>query len=279
MVIENNVTEFVCQGQGGRQGLAFDELMGHRPDPPPTSPLQAPAAGGADPGRPIFLQSHIGRQWGIIGFGDSFWVMRSLMSALETQGLGMVPMVIEQSGRGERAYDIYSRLLRERVIFLVGPGQRPDRQPGGGAVAVPGEREPRQGHLRSTSTRPAAGQRRHVDLRHHELHQARCVHAVHGHGRQHGRLPAGGRRQGQALFAAQLQDHDPPALGRRAGPGHRHRDPGPRDPEDPRAAQPIWPSAPASRWRRSPDTERDYYMSADEAKDYGLIDQVIAKRA
>jgi ATP-dependent Clp protease protease subunit len=37
------------------------------------------------------------------------------------RGLGMVPIVIEQSGRGERAYDIYSRLLRERVIFLVGP--------------------------------------------------------------------------------------------------------------------------------------------------------------
>ena len=43
------------------------------------------------------------------------------MSALETTGLGMVPIVIEQSGRGERAYDIYSRLLRERIIFLVGP--------------------------------------------------------------------------------------------------------------------------------------------------------------
>jgi ATP-dependent Clp protease protease subunit len=43
------------------------------------------------------------------------------MSALDTHGLGMVPMVIETSGRGERAYDIYSRLLRERIIFLVGP--------------------------------------------------------------------------------------------------------------------------------------------------------------
>jgi ATP-dependent Clp protease, protease subunit len=42
------------------------------------------------------------------------------MSTLETQGLGMVPIVIEQSGRGERSYDIYSRLLRERVVFLVG---------------------------------------------------------------------------------------------------------------------------------------------------------------
>ena len=39
----------------------------------------------------------------------------------EPRGLGLVPMVIEQSGRGERAYDIYSRLLKERVIFLVGP--------------------------------------------------------------------------------------------------------------------------------------------------------------
>ena len=43
------------------------------------------------------------------------------MSALETVGLGMVPIVIETSGRGERAYDIYSRLLKERVVFLVGP--------------------------------------------------------------------------------------------------------------------------------------------------------------
>jgi len=41
--------------------------------------------------------------------------------AMEPQGLGMVPIVIEQSGRGERAYDIYSRLLRDRVVFIVGP--------------------------------------------------------------------------------------------------------------------------------------------------------------
>ncbi|MGZ3182548.1 MAG: ATP-dependent Clp endopeptidase proteolytic subunit ClpP [Telluria sp.] len=41
--------------------------------------------------------------------------------ALDTQALGLVPMVVEQSGRGERAYDIYSRLLKERVVFCVGP--------------------------------------------------------------------------------------------------------------------------------------------------------------
>lgn len=42
-------------------------------------------------------------------------------SSWNPTGLGLVPMVVEQSGRGERAYDIYSRLLRERVVFLVGP--------------------------------------------------------------------------------------------------------------------------------------------------------------
>ena len=42
-------------------------------------------------------------------------------SALDTDMLGLVPMVVEQSGRGERSYDIYSRLLKERVIFMVGP--------------------------------------------------------------------------------------------------------------------------------------------------------------
>ena len=43
------------------------------------------------------------------------------MAGQEPQALGLVPMVVETSGRGERAYDIYSRLLKERVIFLVGP--------------------------------------------------------------------------------------------------------------------------------------------------------------
>ena len=47
--------------------------------------------------------------------------MNERFGAMDTQALGMVPMVIEQSGRGERSYDIYSRLLKERVIFLVGP--------------------------------------------------------------------------------------------------------------------------------------------------------------
>ncbi|MGL6072093.1 ATP-dependent Clp protease proteolytic subunit, partial [Craterilacuibacter sp.] len=40
---------------------------------------------------------------------------------MDPRALGLVPMVVEQSGRGERAYDIYSRLLKERIVFLVGP--------------------------------------------------------------------------------------------------------------------------------------------------------------
>jgi ATP-dependent Clp protease, protease subunit len=44
-----------------------------------------------------------------------------MMQTMEPQGLGFIPMVVEQSGRGERAYDIYSRLLKERVVFMVGP--------------------------------------------------------------------------------------------------------------------------------------------------------------
>ena len=43
------------------------------------------------------------------------------MDDLEPQNIGLIPMVVETSGRGERAYDIYSRLLKERIIFLVGP--------------------------------------------------------------------------------------------------------------------------------------------------------------
>lgn len=60
-------------------------------------------------------------------------------SALDTRMLGMIPMVIEQSGRGERAFDIYSRLLKERIIFLVGPGNRSECQSDRCPVAVSGK--------------------------------------------------------------------------------------------------------------------------------------------
>ncbi len=79
----------------------------------------------------------------------------------------LIPMVIETSGRGERAYDIYSLLLKERIIFLGTPHQRPGRQHHRGAAALPGPRGPGEGHpaLHQLAGRP--GVRRHGDLRHH----------------------------------------------------------------------------------------------------------------
>jgi len=49
------------------------------------------------------------------------WFEKQSDGALEAQSLNLVPMVVEQTSRGERSYDIYSRLLKERVIFIVGP--------------------------------------------------------------------------------------------------------------------------------------------------------------
>jgi ATP-dependent Clp protease protease subunit len=59
--------------------------------------------------------------WQAASQQDSRGSQSGPQSSVEPQALGLVPMVIEQSGRGERAYDIYSRLLKERVVFLVGP--------------------------------------------------------------------------------------------------------------------------------------------------------------
>ncbi len=57
----------------------------------------------------------------LVGMSTNMQYSGGANPTMETQALGLVPMVIETSGRGERAYDIYSRLLRERVVFLVGP--------------------------------------------------------------------------------------------------------------------------------------------------------------
>jgi ATP-dependent Clp protease, protease subunit len=88
VVIENNVAEFVlAQAKVVDKVLPFDEW-----------PRDDPCA-------------RAGR----------IRTEKATMSVQDTVSLGMVPIVIEQSGRGERAYDIYSRLLRERIVFLVGP--------------------------------------------------------------------------------------------------------------------------------------------------------------
>jgi ATP-dependent Clp protease protease subunit len=201
------------------------------------------------------------------------------MSALETQGLGMVPIVIEQSGRGERAYDIYSRLLRERVIFLVGPvndqtanlvvaqllfleSENPDKDvslyinsPGGSVSAGLSVYDTMQFIKPDVSTlcmglaasmgafllaAGAKGKRFTLPNSRIMIHQ-----------------PSGGT-QGQATDI-EIQARE--ILKLRESLNRILAD---------RTGQ--------SLEKIRADSERDYFMSGDEAKEYGLIDQVIAKR-
>ena len=99
----------------------------------------------------------------------------------DPQALGLVPMVIEQSGRGERAYDIYSRLLKERVIFLSAPSTT-RRPTWWWRSSLPRSRKSGQGHLFLHQFARRFGDCRPVDLRHDAVHQARRVDAVHGPG-------------------------------------------------------------------------------------------------
>ena len=200
-------------------------------------------------------------------------------STQEIQGLGMVPMVIEQSGRGERSYDIYSRLLKERVIFLVGPvndqtanlvvaqllfleSENPDKDisfyinsPGGSVTAGMAIYDTMQFIKPDVSTlcvgmaasmgafllaAGAKGKRFSLPNSRVMIHQ-----------------PSGGA-QGQAT---DIEIHARDIL--------KTRDQLNRILAE-RTGQTI------EKIER--DTERDYFMFADEAKEYGLVDQVIAKR-
>ena len=202
------------------------------------------------------------------------------MSALDTTSLGLVPMVIETSGRGERAYDIYSRLLRERIVFLVGPvndqtanvvvaqllfleSENPDKDislyinsPGGSVSAGLSIFDTMQFIKPDVSTMclgiaasmgaflmaaGAKGKRFALPNSRVMIHQ-----------------PSGGA-QGQATDIEiqareilKLRESLNTILAERTG-------------------QPL------EKIRL--DSERDFFMSAAEAKDYGLIDEVISKRA
>jgi ATP-dependent Clp protease protease subunit len=201
------------------------------------------------------------------------------MSALETVGLGMVPIVIEQSGRGERAYDIYSRLLRERIVFLVGPvndqsanlvcaqllfleSENPDKDiflyinsPGGSVSAglsifdtmnfiKPDVSTLCMGMAASMGSfllmAGAKGKRLALPNAKIMIHQ-----------------PSGGA-QGQAT---DIEIHAREILKTREQLNRLYAE---------RTGQPLE--------KITADMERDYYMSPAEARDYGLIDQVIERR-
>ncbi|HSH86846.1 MAG: ATP-dependent Clp endopeptidase proteolytic subunit ClpP [Methylophilus sp.] len=203
-----------------------------------------------------------------------------MQERMEPQGLGYIPMVIEQSGRGERSYDIYSRLLKERVIFLIGPvndmtanlvvaqllfleAENPDKDislyinsPGGSVTAGMSIYDTMQfikpdvstlciGQAASMGafllTAGSKGKRFCLPNSRVMIHQ-----------------PLGGF-QGQASDIAihakeilYLKDKLNGIMAHHTG-------------------QPVD--------RIAADTDRDNFMSADAAKDYGLVDQVIAARA
>ena len=201
------------------------------------------------------------------------------MSALETTGLGMVPIVIEQSGRGERAYDIYSRLLRERIVFLVGPvndqsanlvvaqmlfleSENPDKDiflyinsPGGSVSAGLSIYDTMQFIKPDVSTL--------------------CLGMAASMGSF--LLMAGAKGKRAALPNSKVMIHQP--LGGTQGQAteieiHAREILKTREQLNKILAENT--GQPLEKIER--DTERDYYLSADEAKEYGLVDQVIAKR-
>ena len=200
-------------------------------------------------------------------------------SALDTRMLGMIPMVIEQSGRGERAYDIYSRLLKERNVFLVGPvmdqnanlivaqllfleSENPDKDislyinsPGGSVSAGMAIYDTMQFIKPQVSTLCtglaasmgafllAAGEKG----KRFSLPNSRIM--IH--------QPSGGA-QGQAT---DIEIHAREILYLRE-----------------RLNGILADNTGKSIEQVARDTERDNFMSANEAKDYGLIDDVLSKR-
>ena len=201
------------------------------------------------------------------------------MNSLDTQALGLVPMVVEQSGRGERSYDIYSRLLKERVIFLVGPvndqtanlvvaqllfleSENPDKDislyinsPGGSVSAGLAIFDTMNFIKPDVSTL--------------------CIGMAASMGAF--LLAAGQKGTRFALPNSKVMIHQP--LGGTQGQATeieiaareilKTREQLNKITAE-RTGQPLE--------KINLDTERDFYLSAEETKEYGIVDQVIAKR-
>ena len=166
------------------------------------------------------------------------------MSALETQGLGMVPMVIEQSGRGERSYDIYSRLLKERVIFLVGP-------------------------VNDQTANLVVAQLLFLESENPDKDISFYINS-----------PGGSVSAGMAIFDTMdfiKPDVSTLCTGMAASMGAFLLAAGAKGKRYALPNSKVMIHQPLEKIQR--DTERDYFLSADEAKDYGLVDQVISQRA
>ncbi len=197
----------------------------------------------------------------------------------EAWGLGYVPMVVEQTGRGERAYDIYSRLLKERIVFLVGPvedqtanvvvaqllfleAENPDKDiflyinsPGGGVSSGLAIYDTMR-FVRPDVSTLCTGQASSMGAfllaggafgkRHMLPHSRVMIHQ-----------PLGGF-QGQATDVdihareiLKLREQLNTILAEHTGQPHE---------------------------KIEKDTERDFFMSAQEAQEYGIVDSVLERR-
>ena len=159
-----------------------------------------------------------------------------MSGATQTRALNLIPIVVEQSARGERSYDIYSRLLKERVVFVCGPI---DDLVSNVVVAqllfLESENPDKDIHLYVNSP-GRCGHRGTRGLRHDAVRQAGREHHVRRAGREHGGVVAGRGSEGEAPLPASFPDDDPPAARRLPGPGVRHRHPRKGNPAYPRAS-------------------------------------------
>ena len=201
------------------------------------------------------------------------------MSDLETQGLGMIPMVIEQSGRGERSYDIYSRLLKERVIFLVGPVNDQTANLVVAQLLFLESENPEKDisfYINSPGGSVSAGMAIYDTM---NFIKPDVSTLCTGFAASMGAflLSAGAKGKRFSLPNSKIMIHQPSggAQGQATEIEISAR-------EILKTRQQLNKilaentGQPLEKVER--DTERDYYLDANEAKDYGLIDQVIAKR-
>jgi len=202
------------------------------------------------------------------------------MSALETQALGMVPMVIETSGRGERAYDIYSRLLRERVIFLVGPVNDHSANLVVAQMLFPESENPDKDihfYINSPGGSVSAGMSIFDTMNFIKpAVSTLCIGLAASMGAF--LLAAGEKGKRFSLPNSKIMIHQP--LGGAQGQAtdieiHAREILKTREQLNRILAERTGQSLE----KIQNDTERDYFMSADESKNYGLIDEVLGKRA
>ncbi len=151
--------------------------------------------------------------------------------------MNLVPMVVEQTNRGERAYDIFSRLLKERIIFVTGPVEDGMSTLTVAQLLFLEAENPKKEISMYINSPGGVGDIGSCDLRHHAVHSPAGLHALHRAGRVDGFAAARGRPQGHALFAAEFAHHGASAFRRLPGAGHRHHAARAGNPEPEEAAQ------------------------------------------